>query len=256
MKAPSLLTILSIATLTCLQAQEPSTSKQVDAATVTKEGSYAFGAQFGSNFTDEEIDIEAFVQGFKDKQTGETKVSEEELQAHFRRLQADLDGKRRAKKEAEGAENLTKAEAFLKENAAKEGVKTTASGLQYKVEKEGSGAAPKAVDQVKVHYHGTLIDGTVFDSSVDKGKPAEFALNRVIKGWTEGLQLVKPGGKTRFFIHPDLAYGKNARNKIPANSALIFDVELLEVKPAPAKKPSSTRPSAVSPPVKIPPRKK
>lgn len=119
---------------------------------------------------------------------------------------------------------------YLKENAGKPGVKTTASGLQYKISQEGTGISPAASDLVTVHYHGTLIDGTVFDSSVQRGEPSSFALNQVISGWTEGLQLMKEGGKTTFYIPAELAYGDRATGKIQPGSTLIFDVELLEVK--------------------------
>ena len=121
-------------------------------------------------------------------------------------------------------------ERFLADNAKKNGVTTTASGLQYQVLKEGTGKQPKASDQVRCHYEGTLIDGTVFDSSYRRGEPAVFPLNGVIKGWTEGVQLMKEGAKFRFFIPYQLAYGtQGAGNSIPPYAALIFDVELLEV---------------------------
>lgn len=120
--------------------------------------------------------------------------------------------------------------AFLQQNGKAEGVITTASGLQYKVLQKGSGSVhPKANDSVKVHYHGTLIDGTVFDSSVERGEPISFPLYRVIKGWTEGVQLMVVGEKTRFFIPSQLAYGFRSIGKIPAGSTLIFDVELLGI---------------------------
>ena len=119
---------------------------------------------------------------------------------------------------------------FLEENAKKEGVKVTATGLQYMVEKEGTGASPAATDEVTVHYTGRLLDGTVFDSSVSRGEPATFPLNRVIPGWTEGLQLMKEGGKTVFFIPSALAYGaQGVPNAIPPHSTLIFEVELIKV---------------------------
>ena len=118
---------------------------------------------------------------------------------------------------------------FLLANGKKEGVVTTNSGLQYKVTQEGTGIAPDANDRVTVHYHGTLIDGTVFDSSVERNQPATFGLNQVIPGWTEGLQTMKEGGKTTFYIPSELAYGARATGKIPANSVLIFDVELKTV---------------------------
>lgn len=119
---------------------------------------------------------------------------------------------------------------FLEENASKEGVKVTASGLQYMVEKEGEGAQPTAEDEVTVHYTGRLLDGTVFDSSVSRGEPATFPLNRVIPGWTEGVQLMKEGSKYMFFIPSELAYGaQGVPNAIPPHSVLIFEVELIKV---------------------------
>jgi len=234
----------------------PATSTRVDEATVINQGSYAFGVQFASNFSAEEINLDEFVKGFKAKHTGgEMEFSEQELQGMFQKFQATVQAKRKEAVAVAGKENLVKAEAFLKANGSKEGVKTTESGLQYLIQKEGTGASPSATDKVSVHYHGTLIDGTVFDSSVDRGKPSEFGVNRVISGWTEGLQLMKKGGKSRFFIHPKLAYAESDRGKIPPNSTLIFDVELLDIVAPAAPKPS-TRPSAVTPPVKIPPLKK
>lgn len=126
--------------------------------------------------------------------------------------------------------NLKAGEDFLQQNKNKEGVETTPSGLQYEVLKEGSGAKPKATDKVKCHYHGTLIDGTVFDSSVQRGQPATFPLNMVIKGWTEALQLMPLGSKYRLFLHPSLAYGNRQTGAvIGPNSTLIFDVELLDI---------------------------
>jgi len=126
--------------------------------------------------------------------------------------------------------NHEKGSAFLAENSKKDGVKTTASGLQYEVLQSGSGEShPTASSTVRVHYHGTLIDGTVFDSSVERGETISFPLNRVIPGWTEGLQLMKVGDKFRFFIPSGLGYGDHSTGKIPAGSVLIFDVELFEI---------------------------
>ena len=139
-------------------------------------------------------------------------------------------GIRRATNNKKMAEdNKSKAKYFWTENASKEGVEQTRSGLQYLVLEEGSGNTPAATDMVKVHYHGTLLDGSVFDSSVDRGQPISFGLNQVIPGWTEGLQLMKEGGKTRLFIPSELAYGDRATGTIPPGSLLIFDVELIEV---------------------------
>lgn len=135
-----------------------------------------------------------------------------------------------AKKDA--GNNLQAGQAYLSNNMTQEGVVTTESGLQYKVLRQGTGEThPTATDRVKVHYHGTLIDGTVFDSSVERGQPIEFGLNQVIKGWTEGLQLMVEGEKTRLFIPSDLAYGNRSAGSIPPGSALIFDVELIAINP-------------------------
>ncbi|MCW3114286.1 MAG: FKBP-type peptidyl-prolyl cis-trans isomerase [Segetibacter sp.] len=128
------------------------------------------------------------------------------------------------------AANLKAGEDFLETNKQREGVHTTSSGLQYEVLTEGSGLKPKATDKVKCHYHGTLIDGTIFDSSVQRGQPATFPLNMVIKGWTEALQLMSVGSKYRLFLHPSLAYGERQTGAvIGPNSTLIFDVELLGI---------------------------
>jgi FKBP-type peptidyl-prolyl cis-trans isomerase len=150
-----------------------------------------------------------------------------------------------AKKAKEAAENLAVGTAFLEENKAKEGVKVTPSGLQYKVIQEGTGNTPTADDRVKTHYRGTLIDGTEFDSSYKRNRPAEFPVKGVIKGWTEALQLMKEGGKWELYIPANLAYGERGRPNIPANSTLIFEIELLEIdKPDPnANKAGASQPT-------------
>ncbi len=128
------------------------------------------------------------------------------------------------------AENIKVGQEFLAENKQQEGVKTTESGLQYLVLQEGTGTVyPKTSDKVTVHYHGTLLDGTVFDSSVERGESIQFGLGQVIKGWTEGLQLMVEGEKTRLFIPSELAYGNRSVGSIPAGSVLIFDVELIKI---------------------------
>ncbi|MCB1589512.1 MAG: FKBP-type peptidyl-prolyl cis-trans isomerase, partial [Xanthomonadales bacterium] len=144
----------------------------------------------------------------------------------FRQMMTEKQGER-LKKMAE--ENKSKGAAFLAENKGKSGIKTTESGLQYQVLRQGNGAKPDANDRVKVHYLGTLIDGTKFDSSYDRETPAEFPLNGVIAGWTEGLQLMPVGSKYKLFIPGDLGYGENGSGPIPPNSTLIFEVELLEI---------------------------
>jgi FKBP-type peptidyl-prolyl cis-trans isomerase FklB len=151
----------------------------------------------------------------------------------FDAMTADKIYKEESKKVADkkALENKKAGEAFLAENKKNKLVQSTPSGLQYKNTLEGTGAQPDGNDKVTVHYHGTLIDGTVFDSSVQRGTPATFGLNQVIPGWTEGLQYMKEGGKTTFYIPSDLAYGSRSQNKIPGNSTLIFEVELIKVEP-------------------------
>lgn len=153
----------------------------------------------------------------------ETRLTAEDANKLIQEYLQELTAKKAADIRAVG-------EKFLAENSKKEGVKVTASGLQYIVDKEGTGARPTAEDEVTVHYTGKLLDGTVFDSSVSRGEPATFPLNRVIPGWTEGVQLMKEGGKYTFFIPSDLAYGpQGVPNAIPPHSTLIFDVELIKV---------------------------
>lgn len=189
--------------------------------------SYAWGLAMGKQLQAmgvEAIDSESFKDGVKVAfDGGEPEISLEEAQTIINDYLMDLQQKAEAQARAEG-------EAFLAENGKKEEVKTTASGLQYIVEKEGEGAQPTAEDEVTVHYTGKLLNGTVFDSSVNRGEPATFPLNRVIPGWTEGVQLMKEGGKYTFFIPSDLAYGpQGVPNAIPPHSTLIFEVELIKV---------------------------
>lgn len=157
---------------------------------------------------------------FKGEFTGET------AQKYFNETMQKLQS---VKIEANYKENKLAGELFLKENATKAGIVTTASGLQYEVIKEGKGPKPVETDKVKVHYHGTLVDGTVFDSSVQRGEPAEFGVNQVIKGWIEGIQLMSVGSKYKFYIPQELAYGPQERGQIKPFSALIFEVELIAI---------------------------
>ncbi len=189
--------------------------------------SYALGIGIGRQLADmgaNDIVTEDFAAAMKDVLTGaELKIDEAEAQAL---VQEYLQKKGEEKVKAVKAEG----ENFLAENAKKEGVITLPSGLQYQVLKEGNGKSPKATDQVKCHYEGTLINGKIFDSSYRRNEPATFPLNGVIAGWTEGLQLMKEGAKYRFFIPFNLAYGtRGAGQDIPPYAALIFDVELIEV---------------------------
>ncbi|BCD98490.1 FKBP-type peptidyl-prolyl cis-trans isomerase [Marinagarivorans cellulosilyticus] len=169
----------------------------------------------------------------------EPRIAQEDQQKIMMEFQTQQEAKRKAETDKASAENLAKGKAFLEENAKKDGVKTTESGLQYKVITAVEDAAsPKAEDTVKVHYHGTLIDGTVFDSSVDRGQPVTFPVSGVIQGWVEGLQLMKLGEKYELYIPAELAYGENGTGPIGPNAALIFEVELIEINPeAPAGHP-------------------
>ncbi len=197
--------------------------------------SYAIGLDVANNVkrSFDEFDNDLFIQGFvngsdsTDIQIDQAKA-QELVRNYFQKKQQE----EMAKRKEEGEKNKAEGEKFLAENKNKDGVKTTESGLQYIVLKEGTGAQPTTDSKVKVHYHGTLLDGTVFDSSVDRGEPTEFGVTQVIKGWTEGLQLMKEGAKYKFFIPQDLAYGANPRpgGAIKPYATLVFDVELLEVK--------------------------
>ncbi|MCB1204525.1 MAG: FKBP-type peptidyl-prolyl cis-trans isomerase [Verrucomicrobiae bacterium] len=209
------------------------TSRAQDAKkpeSLTERISYSYGLMIARQLSERgiEIDLGQFTSAFQavvDKK--EPLLSEDEVSAAFAENQKVLDAKNAT---GPDKENLEKGLAFLAENAKKEGVKTTASGLQYEVIKEAEGPKPKATDTVSVHYHGTLIDGKVFDSSVERGEPTQFPLNRVIPGWTEGVQLMSKGSKYRFFIPYDLAYGdRGAGADIKPYSALVFEVELLEI---------------------------
>lgn len=201
--------------------------------------SYAMGLDIGNNLKNMgvTIDGDALIDALKVAlNEGEARMTPEETakvkQAVFQKKQQQMQEKRLA----EGKVNKKAGERFLAENGKKEGVKTTASGLQYEVISEGEGPQAKAADTVKVHYVGTLLDGSEFDSSVKRGAPATFPLNAVIPGWTEGLQLMSAGSKYRLFIPSALGYGeRGAGNKIGPNSVLIFEVELLEIVDAQAK---------------------
>lgn len=196
--------------------------------------SYAVGLTMSSQLKNgfEEVKQDILIQAIRNGLDSanlllETKDIQKTLQTYFQKKQEEKKISESAKYEVYKKQGLT----FLDANKSKEGVKTTESGLQYIVLKQGKGKKPKTTDRVKVHYHGTTIDGTVFDSSVDKGVPSEFGVTQVIKGWTEGLQLMKVGSKYKFFIPQELAYGQNPRpGIIKPYMALIFEVELLDIK--------------------------
>lgn len=196
--------------------------------------SYALGmgiARQLAGMGGENLNIDDFTQALKDILGGkEAQVDEHEAQRLVSGFIEEQEAKKQAAMAEKGKAARGEGEAFLTENAKKEGVITLPSGLQYTVISEGTGRKPKATDQVKCHYEGTLIDGTMFDSSIRRGEPAVFPLNGVIKGWTEGLQLMSEGAKYRFFIPFNLAYGSTGAGAlIPPYAALVFDVELIEV---------------------------
>ena len=197
--------------------------------------SYALGIGIGSQLAGmgaKELNIDDFAQAIKDVISGsELKVDNAEAQTLVQNFFQEQEAKQQAAAAEAGKVAKAAGEAFLAENGKKDGVVTLPSGLQYQVLKEGDGKKPSATDQVVCHYEGTLIDGTVFDSSYQRNQPATFGLNQVIAGWTEGVQLMQEGAKYRFFIPYNLAYGeRGAGTQIPPFAALVFDVELIEVK--------------------------
>ena len=191
--------------------------------------SYGIGQNMAASLKENvpDLDTDALIAGITDSINGaDPRISQEAFQAAVERVTQQ----QQEVAMAEAQQNLEAGQAFLAENAKKEGVVTTESGLQYEVIKEGTGDSPLSDSVVRTHYHGTLMDGSVFDSSVERGQPAEFALNQVIPGWTEALQLMKEGGKMRIYLPAELAYGSISPGPgIPANSVLIFDIELLEI---------------------------
>jgi len=225
-KAISFLSIFSFALLFSCTGQKgkPNVSLKTQADSVA----YAIGVSIGGNLKKDNLDsinLDLLLNGMKASLQGDSvAMNQQQCQGA---IQAYIGAKQKAKGDA----NIAVGKKFLEENKKKAGVKELPDGLQYMVMKEGTGPMPVATDTVKVHYHGTLIDGTVFDSSVERGEPAEFPLNAVIKGWTEGLQLMKVGSKYKFFIPSELGYGDRAAGpKIQPNSTLVFEVELLSIK--------------------------
>jgi FKBP-type peptidyl-prolyl cis-trans isomerase FklB len=195
--------------------------------------SYIIGLNLGRSLKSQEIPVtpDLIVQGLRDGLGGGTALlSEEEINAAMQNFQQEMLAKQQEKSKALSAKNQKEGEDFLAKNKARKEVKATASGLQYEVLKEGTGATPKPTDQVTVHYKGTLLDGTVFDSSYERNEPATFAVNQVIPGWVEALQLMKPGSKYKVYIPASLAYGETgAGPQIGPNSTLVFEIELLSV---------------------------
>jgi len=219
-------------TTTCF-AQEVVPLNTQTAKKIADPASYGIGFGIGSDMAQQGLSAEYITQvdliaGIMDALAGkELGVTPAEVQAAMKALQEKM----KAKAATAGKENLAKANKFLEDNKKKEGIQTTASGLQYEVLKSGTGAVPKLENEVTVHYEGKLLSGKVFDSSIKRGEPAKFGVGQVIPGWTEALQRMKVGDKWRVFIPPNLAYGeRGAGADIGPNEALVFEVELLDVK--------------------------
>jgi FKBP-type peptidyl-prolyl cis-trans isomerase FklB len=214
-------------------AEEVKVAPEVKLETQKDRISYTIGVNIGQDFKGQEIDVDSdiLLMGLKDSLKGkDLKLSDEEMVAEIQTFQQKMQEKMVAEMEAAAGKNQAAGEAFLAENATKEGVVVTESGLQYKVLEAGEGDSPGAADVATVHYKGTLIDGTQFDSSYDRGQPASFPVGGVIPGWTEALLLMKPGAKWQLVIPSALAYGeRGAGQDIGPNATLLFDVELISV---------------------------
>lgn len=239
MKKYFAVSLIAASVLALSACQKDDTASNVELKTDAQKQAYAVGAFFSSyaNRTLKQqesvglkLDRKLVLAGLQDGISDKSQLTDEQMQQVLQNLDKQMKqmAQEKASKDAEKAK--TDGEKFLADNAKKEGVQTTDSGLQYKVLTKGDGAQPKDGDTVTVNYKGTLVDGTQFDSSYERGKPATFALPQVIAGWREGIKLMHVGGKARFFIPAKLAYGEHgAGSMIPGNSALIFDVELLGV---------------------------
>jgi FKBP-type peptidyl-prolyl cis-trans isomerase len=216
---------------------QPETAAQPEAAAPSPEesrtiASYALGFQIGGNFATErvDLDLDAFVTGLRAATASQDAAyTPEQMQQAVAAFQQEVAAAQQARIAAEGAANLAAGQAFLEQNAAREGVTVLPSGLQIETLVEGTGDTPDATDQVSVHYTGTLVDGTVFDSSRERGQPAIFPLSGVIDGFEEGLSQLKEGGRAKLYIPPAIGYGERGGGPIPPNATLIFDVELLDV---------------------------
>ncbi len=225
--------MLSLTAVVQLQAQDTPAEAPPKLETLTQRASYAIGSQIGGSMKQQgiEVDLKVVLRGMADALAGkELALSEEELEEAFTEFQKQMQAKQLETAKKATAENAKVGAAFLATNGKKDGVKTTESGLQYKVLKRGAGVTPKASSQVQVHYEGRLISGKIFDSSIKRGTPAEFPVNGVIKGWTEALQLMKEGDEWELYIPSTLGYGtRGAGADIGPNEPLIFRVNLLKV---------------------------
>ncbi|KNC68497.1 MULTISPECIES: FKBP-type peptidyl-prolyl cis-trans isomerase [Pseudoalteromonas] len=236
----SLVAASVLALTACNQKAEEKTAQvaEVKLETEVQQQAYGIGASVG-NFLQKdmadkkelgiELDQALIMRGFKDALDGNAKLDEAKIREVLTALDSSVREKQAAKAQADAEKNKVEGAEYLAENAKKDGVNVTDSGLQYEVLSEGEGKKPVATDIVKVHYKGTLLDGSEFDSSYARNQPATFPLNQVIAGWTEGLQLMAVGSKYKFTIPSELGYGERNLGKIPANSTLVFEVELLEI---------------------------
>lgn len=218
----------------CSTASQPEAEPEL--TSTVQQVSYGMGLVLGERMRNDlpDLQIDQFLQGIQHGQSDDDvvkRMSPEEVQQALTAYQQQLQEEQIAEIETLAKENETTGAEFLAENAKKEGIKTTDSGLQYEVIEEGKGARPAADDQVKVHYTGELLTGAVFDSSRERGEPVTFGLNQVIPGWTEGLQLMTEGSRYKLYIPSELAYGPGGNQGIGPNETLIFDVELLEINP-------------------------
>ena len=229
MKKTNLALLLLSMTVTSFAAPVTSKSPQKDQL------GYSYGYVMGRTNADtlKDLNLETFIQGLKEGSTGKaSSLSDEDMAKALSQYKKQVESKQLIEFQKLAQDNQKQGQIFLTENAKKSGVITTKSGLQYQVLQAGTGKSPKANSKVKVNYEGRLLDGTVFDSSIARNHPVEFQLSQVIQGWTEGVQTMKEGGKTRFFIPANLAYGDvGSGDAIGPNSVLIFYIELLQVLP-------------------------
>lgn len=233
------LLIASVAVGCILMSGTVSAAEKKALKTQKEKASYAIGLDVGNSLKKSNIDIDtaSLNKGIKDALTGGKQLmTEQEVKDTIMTLQKDMQAKQQAQAKVAGEKNKKEGEEFLAQNKKKDGVVTLPSGLQYKVLKSGTGKSPKATDSVTVHYRGTLIDGTEFDSSYKRNQAATFPVNGVIAGWVEALQLMKEGDKWQLFIPSNLAYGeRGAPSAIGPNAVLIFEIELMSVNPAESK---------------------
>lgn len=237
----SLLAVAVAVSLTaCQKDDKDAANNKVELKTFEQQSAYAIGLSMGRYINSTlsrqaelgiKLDNEVILKAVKDGLEKKAQMSDEDIEKALKAYDEKVNEAAKKKAEDDAKSSLEKGKKYLEDNAKKQGVTVTKSGLQYEVEKMGTGEKPKASDTVRVHYVGTLIDGTKFDSSYDRKEPAEFPLDHVIAGWTEGVQLMPVGSKFKFTLPANLAYGEQGAGSIPPNSVLVFEVELLAVNP-------------------------